>query len=105
MYVNLYCNHCDNIDCELRKLGSANPIEWLIGCTRDLSEDDYIEFEHIYHEIIPFIGMGQYKDEYVNIDAFNKKLFNSKIGTLLDVNGKADNRKRKVIDKLNSNMI
>ena len=105
MYVNLYCNHCDNADCELRKLGSANPIEWLIGCTRDLSEEDYIEFEHIYNEVLPFISKGQYKDEYLNIDQFNKKLFNAKIGTKLYINGKADNIKRKIIDRLNSKII
>lgn len=105
MFVSLHCRNCDNIDCSLRPLGSPSSEDWDFGCTRYLSEDDYAEYEHIYKEVLPFIGTGQYCRDIPQIEQFNNKLFHSHIGTLLDINGKVDNRKRKIIDKLNENMI
>jgi len=105
MFVSLYCRDCDNTDCILRPLGSPSSKDWDFGCTRYLSEDEYAEYEHIYKEMLPFIGMGQYCYDISQIERFNDKLFHSRIGALLDIDGKVDNRKRKIIDKLNKHVI
>lgn len=106
MYVDFHCCDCDNDTCLLCPLGSYVPQDSGQGCTRKMDEDLYAEYSHLKDEVLPFIPLGQYKCNFEEFDRVNNFIFNRcKIGTVLDIQGKAIGTKKKQIDTYNSNLL
>lgn len=53
-FVRLFCHSCDNIDCNSwKKLGYISDL-YKQGCSREVSFDDFVKYEHYVNEEQPF---------------------------------------------------
>ena len=52
VYITLHCKHCENDNCIFYPIGSY--IVNNEGCTRQITEEDSIRYEHYIKEEIPF---------------------------------------------------
>lgn len=91
-FISLHCPTCDNLDCPIVPLNRWYDSDSLIGCVRQISEDDEIEYYHLKEEVLPFLKNNKNKD-YVqrmckNLDKVQNKIYNSPISNKLDSKGK-----------------
>ncbi len=92
MIITLRCRECENMNCVLCPLGSWINDSSLKGCTRVISEDDYIHYEHMSNEVMPFLKMNnnqEYKKEaYKEYISLLQKIYTCPIGANISNNGK-----------------
>lgn len=92
MIITLRCSECENTECGICPVGSWIKEGSLRGCTRIVSEDEYIEYEHMNNEVIPFLSMNkntEYKKEaYKKFIGLLNKFYNHPIGAKLGTSGK-----------------
>lgn len=87
MWVNLQCKTCGKHDCPLSRL--YIPEGSLEGCTRKVSELEYIKYNHYMMEVLPFILKRKDVFDVLNeIEDFLTTIENRPLGHLIDSRGK-----------------
>lgn len=82
MYLTLKCSECENTDCDIRPRGIGR----YTGCTREVTEEQYIKYEHYMTEVLPFLKMyksPQEKEKYAEIIKFLLKIYRQPLGRVL----------------------
>lgn len=92
MIITLKCSECENGECRLCPLGSWIKDGSKRGCTRIISEDEYIQYEHMNNEVIPFLKLNnniEYKKEaYKEFISLLDIIYTRPIGAKIAANGK-----------------
>lgn len=82
MYLTLKCAECENTDCEFKPRGIGR----YCGCTRQVTEEQYIKYEHYMTEVLPFFKMckpAQEKQEYQDIIQFLQEIYRQPLGRIV----------------------
>lgn len=88
--IQLKCSECENSRCCYAR--RYIPYDSLEGCTRKVSEELELQYEHLVHEVQPFMYMKttkEYQNKTYN-DIINclQNIYNSPMGQKLDSKGK-----------------
>lgn len=90
IYLTLYCNDCENINCKIYPLGSYTPIDYKHGCTRRVSEELCAKFIHYTEEVLPFRYINPIPPkEWEQIYETLEEVYSMPIGCKLNKQGKA----------------
>ena len=57
-FIKLTCGDCENTDCSLCPIGTYVPADSQQGCTKEVLENDYIQYENYLHERLPFLRIS-----------------------------------------------
>lgn len=88
MYITLRCQKCDNVECPIAR--KYIPYDSLEGCTRQVSQETYGKWQHLMIETLPFLHLRQITAPvYAEIDSLENKVYTSKLGRKIDMDGKA----------------
>jgi hypothetical protein len=92
-YITLRCRDCENESCLLCPQGAYISENNLMGCTRQVTEEEKIIYNHYTNEVIPFLHLSKNKKSeielYKEIISFLLSLYSKPIGTKLGKRGKA----------------
>ncbi len=72
----IYCYNCDNDNCEKCPNGTYLSPESHRGCVRLLNEEDYVQYFHLFKEVIPFFSTYNKNTQKEIIDTIENFLFN-----------------------------
>ena len=86
--VKLRCRDCSSFSCKICPIGTYVPEDYLCGCSRKLSDEEYAEYIHIKEELAPFLKKSQYKKYFEQCDYLDELLLSKPIAHILDRKGK-----------------
>lgn len=87
--LNFSCATCDNIDCNIG--AKYFTLDSLIGCSRQVSEEEYAKYIHYMNEIVPFwknYSLDYVNSSYLEIYSFLQNIYTYPIVHKLDKKGK-----------------
>lgn len=93
--VKLKCNDCPSFSCGICPIGKWVDNESLRGCSRKLTEDEYIEYLHIKEEVIPFVKSRQNFKVFDSVDRIDKLLLSKPLVHEFDDRGKVVETRRR----------
>lgn len=92
-FITLRCHDCDNINCDICPCGTYVDENNLRGCTRKVSEEDYVKYEHYINEVLPFLRLNKNKETTSHtikeIMAFLYYIYSRPLGVKLGKSGRA----------------
>lgn len=92
-FITLRCHDCDNIDCDICPCGTYVDENNLRGCTRKVSEEDYVKYEHYINEVLPFLYLNYNKNSttvvYNEILDYLYYIYQQPLGQKLGKSGRA----------------
>lgn len=66
-FITLHCYDCDNTQCSICPCGTCVDEDNLRGCTRKVSEEDYVKYEHYMNEVLPFLYLNYNKSSAIAV--------------------------------------
>ena len=90
-FIKLSCDDCENLSCSLCPIGTYIPQDSQQGCTKEVCENDYIQYENFLHERIPFmrtLSEQESRTLYNDYIDFLNKIYQSPTKNRLGKSGK-----------------